>query len=123
MVSSPLGPILFAALLIVTSTGCVYRMDIPQGNRIDAGLVDQLEIGMSRNQVKFLLGTPAVEDLYHPDIWHYIYFYKTGRDGNIEKRRCLSPDPFRIQRPNPENAFPSCLIPFCSFDIGLCVTF
>ena len=62
-------------------------MDIPQGNRIDAGLVEQLEIGMSRNQVRFLLGTPAVEDLFHPDIWHYIYFQKTGRDGNIEKRR------------------------------------
>ena len=61
-------------------------MDIPQGNRIDAGLVNQLELGMSRNQVKFLLGSPAVEDLYHPDRWHYIYYYKTGKTGEVEKR-------------------------------------
>ena len=62
-------------------------MDIPQGNRIDAGLVEQLEIGMSRKQVKFLLGTPAIVDLYRPDQWHYIYFLKTGDDGEIEKKR------------------------------------
>lgn len=62
-------------------------MDISQGNRIDASLVEQLEIGMSRKQVKFLLGTPAVVDLYRPDRWHYIYFLKTGNDGEIEKKR------------------------------------
>ena len=61
-------------------------MDVPQGNRIDAGLVEELKIGMSRNQVEFLIGSPAVDDLYHPDRWYYIYFFKTGRDGNIEKR-------------------------------------
>ncbi len=64
----------------------MYRQDVAQGNRIDAGLVDQLEIGMSQNQVRFLLGSPAVDDLYHPDVWHYIYFYKTGKDGAIERR-------------------------------------
>jgi outer membrane protein assembly factor BamE len=73
-------------MLIVTFSGCVYRQDIPQGNHIDAGLVDQLKIGMTRNQVKFLLGSPAVDDLYHPDRWHYIYFYKTGKDQTIERR-------------------------------------
>ena len=61
-------------------------MDIPQGNRIDPVLVEQLEIGMSRNQVKFLLGTPAIVDLYHPDQWHYVYYLKTGNDDNYEKR-------------------------------------
>ena len=61
-------------------------MDIPQGNRIDIGVIKQLEIGMSRNQVEFLLGSPAVVDLYRPDQWHYIYYLKTGEDGNVEKR-------------------------------------
>ena len=81
-----LQSILVAALFIVTFPGCVYRMDVPQGNRIDAGLVEELKIGMSRNQVQYLLGSPAVDDLYHPDRWHYIYYYKTGKDGSIEKR-------------------------------------
>ncbi|MFZ9038036.1 MAG: outer membrane protein assembly factor BamE [Gammaproteobacteria bacterium] len=44
-------------------------MDIPQGNRIDPALAEQLEIGMSRSQVEFLLGTPAIVDAYHPDQW------------------------------------------------------
>lgn len=61
-------------------------MDIPQGNRIDPVLVEQLEIGMSRNQVRFLLGTPAIVDLYHPDQWHYVYYRKSGDGGKVEKR-------------------------------------
>lgn len=61
-------------------------MDIPQGNRIDAAIVQQLEIGMSRNQVIFLLGTPAIVDLYRPDQWHYVYYLKSGDDDKIEKR-------------------------------------
>ena len=81
-----LRSILVTALFIVTFTGCVYRMDVAQGNRIDAGLVEELKIGMSRNQVQFLLGSPAVDDLYHPDRWHYIYYFKTGKDQSIEKR-------------------------------------
>ena len=76
---------LIAGLVIVTLSGCLYRMDIPQGNRIDPALVEQLEIGMSRKQVEFLLGTPAIVDSYHPDQWHYIFYLKTGDDGNISK--------------------------------------
>ena len=77
--------LLLAGLAIVTLQGCVYRMDIPQGNRIDPALLDRLEMGMTRNQVKFLLGTPAVIDPYRPERWHYVYFLKTGRDQKIEK--------------------------------------
>jgi outer membrane protein assembly factor BamE len=53
-------------------------MDIPQGNRLDDGLEQQLEIGMSRGQVEFLLGSPAIIDLYRPDYWYYYYYLKTG---------------------------------------------
>jgi outer membrane protein assembly factor BamE len=72
---------------IVAFSGCLYRMDIPQGNRVDAAKVEQVKIGMTRNQVRFLLGTPAVVDLYQPDKWHYVYYLKTGDDGKIEKRQ------------------------------------
>ena len=80
-------PVLLAiGCIIVALTGCVYRMDVPQGNQIEPELVDQLEIGMSKNQVEFLLGTPAVVDLYRPDLWHYIFYYKSGEDGKILQR-------------------------------------
>jgi len=79
--------ILIAGLLIVALPGCLYRMDIPQGNRLDDGLEKQLEIGMTRNQVEFLLGSPAIVDLYRPDQWYYYYFLKTGDDGEIVRRQ------------------------------------
>jgi len=77
---------LAASAAIVALSACVYRMDVPQGNRVDPVLVEQLEIGMSRNQVRFLLGTPAIVDLYHPDQWYYVYYLKTGDGGTLEKR-------------------------------------
>lgn len=61
-------------------------MDIVQGNRIDDGLERQLVVGMTRDQVEFLLGSPAIVDLYRPDQWYYYYFIKTGDDGVIVKR-------------------------------------
>jgi outer membrane protein assembly factor BamE len=62
-----------------------YDFEIIAGDpRIDPELVEQLEIGMSRNQVEFLLGTPAIVDLHHPDQWHYVFYLKTG-DGMISK--------------------------------------
>ncbi len=76
---------LITGLAIVTLSGCVYRMDVPQGNRINPALMEQLEIGMSRNQVEFLLGTPSIVDLHHPDQWYYVFYLKTGDDGNIQK--------------------------------------
>jgi len=86
MIFRQLQAFLVTSAAIVALSACVYRMDIPQGNRIDPVLVEQLEIGMSRSQVRFLLGTPAIVDLYHPDQWHYVYYLKTGDDGSHEKR-------------------------------------
>ena len=82
-----LRSVLVAGCLIVASSGCLYRMDIPQGNRIDPELIDRLEIGMTRNQVKFLLGSPAIIDPYRPDQWHYVYFLKDGSSQKSESRR------------------------------------
>ena len=78
--------VIVTLLAFVTLPACVYRLDIPQGNRIDAGVIAQLETGMSRRQVEFLLGKPAITDPYHADIWHYVYYLKSGNDGSIEKR-------------------------------------
>ena len=54
----------FTLLCILTLgalSGCVFRANIPQGNIVEQEDVDQLEIGMTRNQVRFLLGTPMVD--------------------------------------------------------------
>lgn len=61
-------------------------MDIKQGNRISAETIEQLELGMSPRQVEFLLGKPAIVDLYHPDTWHYVYYIRSGEDLSETKK-------------------------------------
>ena len=62
----------------VSLTGCVYRMDIQQGNYLDGKAVSQLKVGMTRSQVRYILGTPMVEDVFNTERWDYIYYFKRG---------------------------------------------
>jgi outer membrane protein assembly factor BamE len=59
--------------------GCVYRMPIQQGNFLEPRLVNKLEIGMTRAQVRYLLGTPMVPNTFDSDRWDYLYYLKKGR--------------------------------------------
>ena len=63
-----------------------YRMDIQQGNYISQDMVAQLRPGMSREQVRFVLGTPLVTDIFHADRWDYVY-YQDRFGGRREERR------------------------------------
>ena len=66
----------------------VYRLEIDQGNIITQEMVDQLEIGMSRSQVEFIMGTPLVRDTFNPDRWDYVY--TLVQDGERTERKQLS---------------------------------
>jgi len=59
--------------------GCVYRMTIQQGNFLEERSVTQLQVGMTRSQVRYLLGTPMVPDAFDKDRWDYLYYLKKGR--------------------------------------------
>jgi len=76
--------LIIASLLL--ASGCVYRASISQGNLIDQDDLDQVEVGMTRNQVRFLLGTPMVDDPFHASRWDYVYFLKIGRNDATFKR-------------------------------------
>jgi outer membrane protein assembly factor BamE len=80
----PIVLLLIAALAL--SSGCVYRANIAQGNLIKEEDLAQLEIGMTKNQVRFLLGTPMIDDPFHADRWDYVYYLKIGRRQAIAKR-------------------------------------
>ena len=56
-----------AILLGLTAAGCVYRVNIPQGNYLEAKMLEQVQIGMTRSQVRYVLGTPMISDPFHPD--------------------------------------------------------
>lgn len=70
----------------VTSAVTPYRIDIRQGNYVTQEMVAQLKPGMTRDQVRFILGTPLVADIFHADRWDYIYSFKPGR-GELQLRR------------------------------------
>ena len=78
-------PILLACALALSS-GCVYRATVSQGNLIEQDDLDQLDIGMTRNQVRFLLGTPMIDDPFHVNRWDYVYYVKIGRRDATAKR-------------------------------------
>lgn len=63
----------------------VYRVDIQQGNVIEQETVNRLRPGMDKNQVRFIMGTPAVLDPFHAAQWDYIYTI-SERGGEREQR-------------------------------------
>lgn len=65
---------------------CVYRIDIQQGNLLEQTDVDQVQVGMTRSQVQFLLGTPMVADSFHRDRWDYAYYLRQGRSRDVDRR-------------------------------------
>lgn len=71
----------FSQLLI----GCAYKPDIQQGNTLDDKQIAKLEVGMTRQQVVFIMGTALLKDPFHKNRWDYIYTYAKGR-GKAERR-------------------------------------
>jgi outer membrane protein assembly factor BamE len=79
--------LLLLSLVIACTSACgwfgfpgVYRLDIEQGNIVTQEMADQLKPGMTRRQVRFILGTPLVEDTFNPDRWDYLYVKRNGQN-------------------------------------------
>jgi outer membrane protein assembly factor BamE len=73
--------------LALAAAGCVYRINIQQGNFLDQAAVDTVKTGMTRSQVRYLLGTPMVADSFNKERWDYIYYLKKGRTRHVDSRR------------------------------------
>lgn len=73
-------------LILSMAGGCVYQANLSQGNLLKQEDLDQVEVGMTRRQVRFLLGTPMIDDPFHEGRWDYVYYLKLGRDDAIFKR-------------------------------------
>ncbi len=69
-------PFLIGALLLPACS--VYRIDVQQGNTLDTKIIRHLKVGMNRKQVRFLMGTPLIQDPFHKDRWDYVYTFKPG---------------------------------------------
>ena len=66
-----------------------YRMEIQQGNLFDQSTLDQVKVGMTKKQVRFLLGTPLVNDPFHANRWDYFYSLYS-HDKEISERYQIS---------------------------------
>jgi len=66
------------SLLVGCSTLGVYKVDIPQGTPLTQAQASKVQVGMSHQQVRFLLGSPTVTDPLNPLRWDYIYHYIPG---------------------------------------------
>jgi outer membrane protein assembly factor BamE len=86
-------PLLAAAALAACSGVPVlpgftpYRMEIQQGNFVSQEMASRLKPGMTREQVRFVLGTPLVADVFHTDRWDYVFMREPQGGGAVERRR------------------------------------
>ncbi|MBI3574625.1 MAG: outer membrane protein assembly factor BamE [Gammaproteobacteria bacterium] len=80
---------LFAAILALLLSGCltVYKTEIQQGNVVTQEMIDKLKPGMTRSQVRFVLGTPLIVDPFHPDRWDYYYYLRRANETAGETQR------------------------------------
>lgn len=86
--------ILASVLILISLLACqsrlltVHKIDVQQGNALDAEMADKVEIGMTQEQVQYVLGSPLITDSFHPDRWDYIYLFIPGY-GEQERRQLI----------------------------------
>lgn len=87
-------PLFFAAIFALLAACSTkpsfineYKIDVQQGNVLSQEMVAQLKPGQTRDQVRFLLGTPLIADMFHQQRWDYVYRYQNGQTGQVEARR------------------------------------
>ena len=85
----------FAVFLLALVAGCgvpripgitPYKPEIQQGNYVSQEIIAQVKPGMTREQVRFLMGTPLLTDIFHADRWDYVY-WREAENGKRETRR------------------------------------
>lgn len=72
--------------LSACSTFGVYKIDLPQGTPITQTQAQKVQVGMTPNQVLYVLGSPAMRDTLAPNRWDYIYDYTPGTYGTREDK-------------------------------------
>lgn len=81
------------ALLILSTllSACtIHTIDIQQGNVIEQEVVDQLQVGMSKQRVRFLMGSPLLQDPFHENRWDYVYTLRPGTMETVQVRQYVT---------------------------------
>ena len=78
-----------ALSLLTAACGLItpYRIEIQQGNFVTQEMVAQLKPGLTRDQVRFVMGTPLVSDIFHEERWDYVFVRQRANSPDVEYRR------------------------------------
>ncbi|MHB1292659.1 MAG: outer membrane protein assembly factor BamE [Sulfuricella sp.] len=90
--------ILLLAACSVTEKLTPYKIDIQQGNVVTQEMVAKLKPGMTKAQVRFILGTPLITDAFHANRWDYVYRYQKAGKLTEERKLALFFDQELLQR-------------------------
>ena len=101
--------IILCAAAVLGSAGCVHRIDIQQGNFLKPEDIERVTVGMTRVQVRALLGTPMVADPFTDERWDYVYYFKRGHLQKAVRRHFIvffdeADEVARIEQPSPAPA-------------------
>ena len=77
------------AAVAIASSGCIYRLPIQQGNFLEDKELNQIQVGMTRTQVRYLLGTPMVADPFQASRWDYVFTFKQGNVTKAQRRHFI----------------------------------
>ena len=78
--------IIISLLIYSCSNTEIYRVTITQGTVFTQEDLDKLEIGMTKDQVSFVMGQPSFENFFEKNVWNYIYKVTTGDEIDVEKK-------------------------------------
>ena len=98
----------FALLLLLPLAACelVYKLPTRQGNVIEQKELDTLKVGMTRDQVRFVLGTPIAASSLREDRWDYFGYYKPPRGKPYSRTVSLFFDGNKLVRMEGEKPVP-----------------
>jgi len=82
--------IITIALSLSACSSWVYRIDIPQGNYLEQKSIDKIQMGMTKEQVKFILGSPVLIDTFNNDTWNYVYRFKSGTSKKLDMQKSFT---------------------------------
>ena len=77
---------LFLMLFALALGACVHKIDVQQGNYVTEDLVERLKVGMTKTEVRQLLGTPLLVDVFHNNQWDYYFSSVKGRKAEDRTR-------------------------------------
>lgn len=78
--------LIISLIMLSCSNASIYRVSITQGTVFKQEDINRLEIGMTKDQVTYVMGQPSFENFFEKNVWNYFYQIKSGDTIELERR-------------------------------------